>query len=95
MFSAPASVIVTLFKEFTDMRRGTYFSTEGDDADDLAGSNVVSLFRPLSEEPMLLGDILAAFVLPDLAIRMRGDFDLPKIRVASEPLGGGHQPAGR
>ena len=59
---------------------GTFILTEGDDGD-TPMSNVVSLFRPLSEEPMLLGDILAGIVLPDLAIRMRGDFDLPRLAV--------------
>jgi len=63
------------------MHRDAFILTEGDDAD-LAGSNVVSLFRPLSEEPMQLGDVLAGIVLPDLAVRMRGQFDLPKVRAA-------------
>jgi len=62
------------------MPTGTYFSTEGDDADGLAGSsNVISLFRPAAAEPMLLGDILAGIVLPDLAVRMRGQFELPRL----------------
>ncbi len=74
------------------MNAGTFILTEGDDADDLAGSNVVSLFRPLSEEPMQLGDILAAFVLPDLAIRMRGDFELPRLVAFAAGRGDSERP---
>ena len=63
----------------------TTFLPEGDDAD-TPMSNVVSLFG--SDEPMLLGDIIAGIVLPDLAVRMRGDFHLPRLMV-SRSLGGG------
>lgn len=59
-------------------RRGTSISTEGDDAE-LAGSNVVAFVRPAVAEPMLLGDLLSAFVLPELAVRMRGNFVLPRV----------------
>ena len=61
------------------MKTGTFILTEGDDAD-TPMSNVVSLFG--SDEPMLLGDIIAGIVLPDLAVRMRGDFHLPKLAVS-------------
>ena len=73
------------------MTTGTFILTEGDDAD-TPMSNVVSLFRPLSEEPMLLGDILAAFVLPDLAIRMRGDFALPRLVAFAAGRGDSERP---
>jgi hypothetical protein len=79
MFSAPASVIVTLFKEFTDMRRGTYFSTEGDDGD-TPMSNVVSFNRPELGDPLSIGD-LAALVVADAAVMLRGNFNLPKLAV--------------
>lgn len=65
------------------MTTGLHILTEGDDANDLAGSNVISLTRP-AREPTLLGDIVAAFVLPELAIRMRGDFDLPRLAVRAD-----------
>jgi len=58
------------------MHGDAFILTEGDDVD-TPMSNVVSLFG--SDEPMLLGDILAGIVLPDLAVRMRGDFQLPKL----------------
>lgn len=54
----------------------TTFLIEGDDTD-TPMSNIVSLFG--SDEPMLLGDIVAGIVLPDLAVRLRGDFQLPRI----------------
>jgi hypothetical protein len=58
---------------------GTYFSTEGDDADDLAGSNVVSFNRrPELGDPVSIGD-LAALVVADAAVRLRGNFQLPKV----------------
>jgi hypothetical protein len=57
----------------------TTFLTEGDD-EDTPMSNVVSLFGP--DEPMLLGDIIAGIILPDLAVRMRGDFHLPRLAVS-------------
>lgn len=67
------------------MKTGTFILTEGDD-EDTPMSNVISLTRP-AREPTLLGDIVAAFVLPELALRMRGNFDLPRL-VVSRPLGG-------
>lgn len=63
-----------------------FILTEGDD-EDTPMSNVISLTRP-AREPTLLGDIVAAFVLPELAIRMRGDFDLPRLMVSRSPEGG-------
>lgn len=60
-------------------QKDAFILTEGDDADEPASSNVISLFRPAAAEPMLLGDILAGIVLPDLAVRMRGQFELPKV----------------
>lgn len=53
------------------------FITETDD-EDAPTSNVVSLFGS-SEPPLSIGDVLAGFVLPDLAVRMRGDFLEPRI----------------
>ena len=67
------------------MTTGLHILTEGDD-EDTPMSNVISLTRP-AREPTLLGDIVAAFVLPELALRMRGNFDLPRL-VVSRPLGG-------
>ena len=60
------------------MPTGTFILTEGDDAD-TPMSNVVSLFG--SDEPMLLGDIVAGVIIPDLAVRLSGDFKLPKLVV--------------
>ena len=64
------------------MTTGTsYILTEGDDAEDLAGySNVVPFVRP-AREPMLIGDLISAFILPDLSVRMVGNFDLPRVAV--------------
>jgi hypothetical protein len=62
------------------MNAGTYFSTEGDDADDLAGSNVVFLNRPQLGDPLSIGD-LAALVVADAAVRLRGNFVLPRLAV--------------
>jgi hypothetical protein len=55
-----------------------YISIERDE-EDLAGSNVVSLNRP-AREPVSIGD-LAAVIVSDAAVRLRGNFELPKIRV--------------
>lgn len=67
------------------MRKDAFILTEGDDVD-TPMSNVVSLFG--SDEPMLLGDIVAGIILPDLAVRLSGDFRLPRLTV-SRSLGGG------
>lgn len=66
------------------MHRDTFILDEGDDAD-TPMSNVVSLFG--SDEPMLLGD-LAAIIVSDAAVKMRGNFDIPRLVVVSRPLGG-------
>jgi hypothetical protein len=63
------------------MNAGTYFSTEGDDGDDLPGSNVVSFNRPELGDPVSIGD-LAALVVADAAVRLRGNFQLPRVRAA-------------
>lgn len=65
------------------MPREAYILTEGDDLDDLAGySNVVPLFRPAAAEPVMIGDEFS-YIVMDLAVRMRGQFDLPRILVSS------------
>lgn len=66
------------------MTTGLHIFAESDN-EDLAGSNVVTLFRP-AREPMLLGDILAGIVIPDLAVRMQGQFFLPRV-IARAPAG--------
>lgn len=69
------------------MPTGTFILTEGDD-EDTPMSNVISLTRP-AREPIALGD-LAAVIVSDLAVRLRGDFQLPKI-VARLPVGGARE----
>lgn len=44
---------------------------------------------PLLGDPVSLGD-LAAVIVSDLAVRLRGDFQLPKI-VARLPVGGARE----
>lgn len=58
---------------------------ERDDGLNLAGSDPSSR-RPAAAEPILLGD-LAAVIVSDLAVRLRGDFQLPRLMV-SRSLGG-------
>lgn len=58
----------------------TYILTEGDDADEPASSNVISLFRPAAAEPISIGEEFA-WVVADLAVRMRGQFELPRLTV--------------
>jgi len=49
-----------------------------DDMNCLAGlAPVVS--EPLDKGVISIGDVLAGIVLPDLAVRMRGQFDLPRL----------------
>jgi hypothetical protein len=56
----------------------TTFLTEGDDADGLAGpGNVISFIRP-ELGPLSIGD-LAAVIVSDAAVRLRGNFQLPRI----------------
>lgn len=65
------------------MKTDAYILTEGDDLDDLAGySNVVPLFRPAAAEPISIGEEFA-WILDDLAVRMRGNFEYPRILVSS------------
>lgn len=70
------------------MQRDAFISIEGDD-EDTPMSNVISLTRPAAAEPIQLGD-LAAVIVSDLAVRLRGDFQLPKI-VARLPVGGARE----
>jgi hypothetical protein len=65
-----------LFKE-TQMPTGTFILTEGDDGN-LAGSNVISLIRPEMGDPVSIGD-LASLVVADAAVKMRGQFSLPRV----------------
>lgn len=64
------------------MKTDAYILTEGDDLDDLAGySNVVPLFTsPPHDDFKLVGDEFWPIV-SDLAVRMSGQFDLPRIMV--------------
>lgn len=63
------------------MTTGLHILTEGDDAEEPASSyNVVPFVRP-AREPMLIGDLISAFILPDLSVRMVGNFDLPRVAV--------------
>lgn len=64
------------------MTTGLQFLTEGDDMDDLAGySNVVPLFTsPPHDDFKLVGDEFP-YIVAELAVRMRGQFDLPRILV--------------
>ena len=63
------------------MKTGTFILTEGDDADELAGSgNVISFIRPELDDPLSIGDI-ASIIVSDLAVRLSGDFKLPKLVV--------------
>jgi len=60
--------------------RTTYILTEGDDAEDLAGySNVVPFVRP-AREPVMIGEEFD-LIVADLAVRMRGQFFLPRLLV--------------
>jgi len=62
---------------------GLHILTEGDDAEDLAGSdNVISLFgsSPPHDDFKLVGDEFWPIV-SDLAVRMSGQFDLPRVAV--------------
>jgi hypothetical protein len=62
------------------MNAGTFILTEGDDAD-TPMSNVVSFNRPQLGDPLSIGD-LAALVVADAAVRLRGNFVLPRVRAA-------------
>ena len=64
------------------MKTGTFILTEGDDANELAGSgNVISFIRPEMGDPLSIGAIIAGIIIPDLAVRLSGDFKLPKLVV--------------
>ena len=62
----------------------TYILTEGDDADTLAGgsNNVISLFgsSPPHDDFKLVGDEFP-YIIAELAVRMRGQFFLPRLMV--------------
>jgi hypothetical protein len=59
----------------------TTFLTEGDDANELAGSgNVISFIRPELGDALSIGD-LASIIVSDVAVRLSGDFKLPKLVV--------------
>jgi len=61
------------------MRKDAFILTEGDDADELAGSgNVISFIRPELGDPLSIGD-LASIIVSDVAVRLSGDFRLPKV----------------
>lgn len=57
-----------------------------DGALDLAGSLDSVSPRFAAGDPVSIGD-LAAVIVSDLAVRLRGDFQLPRL-VVSRPLGG-------
>ena len=60
--------------------RTTYILTEGDDADEPASSNnVVPFVRP-AMEPVMIGEEFD-LIVAELAVRMRGQFDLPRMMV--------------
>jgi hypothetical protein len=63
-----------------DMPTGTFILTEVDDADEPASSsNVISLFAsPPHDDPLSIGD-LAAVIVSDLSVRLRGNFELPRL----------------
>lgn len=63
------------------MQTGSFILTEGDDADTLAGgSNVVPFRRPELGDPISIGDLFA-LVVSEAAVRMVGNFDLPRLAV--------------
>ena len=65
------------------MQSDAYILTEGDDADTLAGgsNNVISLFAsPPHDDFKLVGDEFWPIV-SDLAVRMSGQFYLPRVAV--------------
>lgn len=64
------------------MSKGLHILTEGDDDGTPMPDNVISLFRPAAAEPVMIGDEFA-YIVMDLAVRMRGQFDLPRILVSS------------
>lgn len=66
------------------MDAGTFILTEGDDADELAGSgNVISFNRPELDDPLSIGD-LSAIIVSDAAVKMRGQFQLPRLAVTTD-----------
>lgn len=71
------------------MQRDAFISIEGDD-EDTPMSNVISLTRP-AREPIALGD-LAAVIVSDLAVRLRGDFQLPKVVAFAAGRGDSERP---
>lgn len=64
------------------MTTGLHILTEGDDADEPASSNVISLFAssPPHDDFKLVGDEFWPIV-SDLAVRMSGQFYLPRLMV--------------
>lgn len=61
-----------------------FILTEGDDADELAGSgNVISFNRPELDDPLSIGD-LSAIIVSDAAVKMRGQFQLPRLAVTTD-----------
>lgn len=59
---------------------GLHILTEGDDADEPASSNVISLFGRPAREPVMIGEEFD-LIVADLAVRMRGQFFLPRVLV--------------
>lgn len=60
------------------MTTGLHILTEGDDAVEPASSNVISLFVRPAREPTMIGEEFS-YIVEDLAVRMRGNFYLPRI----------------
>jgi len=62
------------------MTTGLHILTEGDDAEEPASSNnVVPFVRP-AREPVMIGEEFD-LIVADLAVRMRGQFFLPRLMV--------------
>lgn len=61
------------------MQTGTSNFIESDELD-TPMSNVVALFRPAAAEPVMIGEEFD-LIVADLAVRMRGQFFLPRLMV--------------
>jgi len=59
-----------------------------DGAFDLAGSTD-PVSRPAAAEPISIGD-LSSLLCSDLSVRLSGEFQLPKLKVARSSQGGDH-----
>lgn len=64
------------------MQTGTSNFIESDELD-TPMSNVVALFRSAAAEPVSIGQEFA-WILDELAVRMRGNFDYPRVVVSSK-----------